>query len=292
MKILITGANGFLARHLLHFFQNKNQELFSITKNEFINDEILEVTNFCCDITNETEVKKIIDAIKPNVVVHCAAMSKPDDCENNKQLCLKTNVDATKYLTENSIRYNAHFIFTSTDFIFGEGNNHKEEDDTNPPNFYAESKILAEQIVKQTTDNYTIIRPVFMYGKALLGARKTFVQWVQNSLQNNVHIKVVNDQFRTPVFIDDICKAIETIIVNKKTGIYNLGGSQIITPYEMAVKTALHLGLNEGLIEPVTENNFNELVKRAKRSILNIDKAKQDLDFNPLAFDEGIKECF
>ncbi|CAF3950413.1 unnamed protein product [Rotaria sp. Silwood1] len=147
-------------------------------------------------------------------------------------------------------------------------------------------------MVKQTTNNYTIVRPVFIYGAAIKQVRKTFVQWVTDGLLRNKTLQVVNDQIRTPTYVEDICVAIETIIKENQFGTFNLSGSQIITPFEMALKTATLLNIDTRLIIPVNENNFNEIVKRAKRSVVNIDKAKMLLNYNPLSFDEGIKKCF
>ena len=102
----------------------------------------------------------------------------------------------------------------------------------------------------------------------------------------------MNDQFRTPTFVDDICFGIERIISLDKTGIYHLAGEQILTPYTMAVKIADHLQLDSSLMIPVDENSFPEPVKRAKRSIANIDKAKAELGYLPLSFDEGLRKMF
>jgi dTDP-4-dehydrorhamnose reductase len=129
-----------------------------------------------------------------------------------------------------------------------------------------------------------MIRPVFMYGHEIVGVRKSFVQWVKESLEQNKNIKVVNDQFRTPTYVIDVCSAIQTILSNNKTGTYNIAGSEILTPYQMAIILSKQLNLDENLIKPVTENDFKEPVQRAKRSIANIDKAKLNLGFNPIDF--------
>ena len=123
-----------------------------------------------------------------------------------------------------------------------------------------------------------------MYGHEIVGVRKSFVQWVKESLEQNKNIKVVNDQFRTPTYVVDVCSAIQTILSNNKTGTYNIAGSEILTPYQMAIILSKQLNLDENLIKPVTENDFKEPVQRAKRSIANIDKAKLNLGFNPIDF--------
>jgi dTDP-4-dehydrorhamnose reductase len=105
----------------------------------------------------------------------------------------------------------------------------------------------------------------------------------KNQLQT-WQIESVNDQFRTPTYVIDVCSAIQTILSNNKTGTYNIAGSEILTPYQMAIILAKQLDLDENLIKPVTENDFKEPVQRAKRSIANIDKAKLNLGFNPIDF--------
>ena len=284
MKILLTGTNGFLGNHLLNYLADYKYQLFSITRSKLVNHRSIAVQNFIGEITNKLFIEEVVQNIKPNAIVHCAAMSKPDDCENNKELCWQTNVLSTQHLVEASLAFNTHFVFCSSDFVYGEGENHKENDTYNPLNYYAQSKLTAEKIIAKATSNYTIIRPVFMYGHEIVGVRKSFVQWVKESLEQNKNISVVNDQFRTPTYVVDVCSAIQTILSNNKTGIYNLAGSEILTPYQMAVIVAKQLNLNENLIKPVTENDFKEPVKRAKRSIANIDKAKLDLGFNPIDF--------
>jgi dTDP-4-dehydrorhamnose reductase len=284
MKVLITGTNGFLGNHLLSYLAKFDFQLYSITRSALINHQKVEVQSFIGDVTNKMFIEEVIQNIKPNAIVHCAAMSKPDDCENNKELCWKTNVLSTQHLIEASLAFNSHVVFCSTDFVYGEGENHTEEDACNPLNYYAQSKLAAEKIVKKATKNYTIIRPVFMYGHEIVGVRKSFVQWVKESLEQNKNIKVVNDQFRTPTYVVDVCSAIQTILSNNKTGTYNIAGSEILTPYQMAIILAKQLNLDENLIKPVTENDFKEPVQRAKRSIANIDKAKLNLGFNPIDF--------
>lgn len=292
LKVLITGTNGFLGNHLLNYFKKFNYDLFSVTKSTIVNHQQVLVKSFEGDLTNETFVKNTLDAVKPNVIIHCAAMSKPDDCENNQQLCWQTNVLSTKYLVENAQNYKAHVVFCSTDFVYGEGEQHTELDACKPLNYYAKSKLAAEQIIASITQKFTIIRPVFIYGNEIKGVRKSFVQWVKESLENGQKIKVVNDQFRTPTHVIDICKAIENIVASTKLGIFNLAGTEILTPYQMAVIIANQLNLDDKLIIPVTEADFKEPVKRAKRSVLCIEKAKETLGFDPLEFSKAIATCF
>jgi dTDP-4-dehydrorhamnose reductase len=289
MKLLITGINGFLGRHLTKYLAGKGFSVTATGRNNAKGTLLNSVKFISADLLNTQQSFEMVNELQPNVIIHTAAMSKPDECEQQKELCLQTNLEATKILANAAKQVSAKFIFISTDFVLGEGENHIETSIPNPLNFYAQSKLMAEIYIQQHLDNYCIIRPVLIYGKHIEGIRNTFIDWVQQSLQAGKQIKVVNDQFRTPTFVDDICFGIERIISLDKTGIYHLAGEQILTPYSMAVKIANHLQLDCNLIIPVDENSFPEPVKRAKRSIVNIDKAKAELDYQPLSFDEGLR---
>jgi dTDP-4-dehydrorhamnose reductase len=287
-KILVTGANGFLGQHLCLYLNAKGYEIIATGRGvcRIPNANMLYEP---CDLINEDDVTRLLQKHKPTIIVHAAAMSKPDECNNNREDCMKANVDATRRLLKGSAQ---HFIYVSTDFIFGENGPHGEDDETGPLNFYGDSKLAAEQLVKESSLRTSIVRPVFIYGKTWDGLKGSFLHWVKNNLEQNKPIKVVSDQQRTPTYVEDICKGIQTIIDKEITGVYHLAGKDILSPYDMAITTAKVLNLDESLIEKVTSETFPEPVKRAKRSGLKIDKARKDLDYEPVSFEEGVRLTF
>jgi dTDP-4-dehydrorhamnose reductase len=287
-KILITGANGFLGQHLCVFLLNKGYDIVA-TGRGICRIPIDNINYYSCDLTKREQVAIMMDRYNPPTIIHTAALSKPDECNENKELCISINIEATRNLLENSA---AHFIYVSTDFIFGENGPHAEDEPAQPLNFYGESKWQAEQLVRETKSNATIVRPVFIYGETWAGLRGSFLHWVKNNLEQHKPIKVVSDQLRTPTYVQDICKGIQTIIDNEVTGTFHFAGNQIISPYEMAVTTARVLGLDTSLIEKVTADTFPEPVKRAKRSGLKIEKAQRELGYEPVDFDEGVRRTF
>ncbi len=294
MKVLITGSNGFLGQHLcLHFCTNK-YEVTAASRG----DCRIPVANFKyykIDFINRDAVAQMMQTVQPDIVIHNAAMSRPDECEKNKSECLKQNVEATKNLLlslKSSGFENSHFIYISTDFVFGENGPHSEDDVLQPLNFYGETKLEAEEAVKQALVNYVIVRPVFIYGPVWQGLRPSFLHWVKNNLEQQKCIKVVSDQLRTPTFVGDICKGIEQIICLKKQGVFHLAGKDILSPYQMAITTANALNLNISLIGNVTFATFKEPVMRAKNGVLNIDKAIKELAYNPVSFEEGVNLTF
>jgi dTDP-4-dehydrorhamnose reductase len=295
MKVLITGANGFLGQHLALYLAIKGYNTIASNRGECRIVQKNSIQYYCADMTDELKVASMITAVQPEVVIHAAAMSKPDECNNNKESCLLVNVEATKCLLKSlrSLQHvQPHFIYISTDFIFGENGPHSEDDIAAPLNFYGETKLRAERLVRESGLTHTIIRPVFIYGPTLPGMRPSFLHWIKNNLEQNKPIKVVSDQQRTPTFVTDICKGIETIIKKKITGVFHLAGKDLLSPYQMATSVAIFLNLNTALIENVTSETFAEPVKRAKRSGLKIDKARKLLGYEPVSFEEGIKLTF
>ena len=287
-KILITGVNGFLGQHLAKNLASKNFEIIGTSRGpsrlpagDIIYEEV--------ELTDRAMVEHLLQRHQPDVIVHTAALSKPDECNNNREHCLQVNVEATRNLLQAA---SSLFIYISTDFIFGEDGPHAEEAMPDPLNFYGESKWMAEKEVQKSGLDYAIVRPVFIYGKVWPGLRPSFLHWVKNSLEQGKPIKVVSDQLRTPTFVDDICNGIAAIIGKNATGEFHLAGKDILSPYAMAIATAEVLGLDASLIENVTSETFPEPVKRAKRSGLIIEKAKNELDYNPVSFKEGVKLTF
>lgn len=293
MKVLVTGANGFTGQHLVKTLVNKGFEVIATSRNVSKLPSYNNLTYYNCELTDVRNVENLFDLTRPGAVIHTAAMSKPDECASNPSLCRANNTQATQHLLDAATKVGTdHFVFLSTDFIFGENGPHAEDDTHSPLNLYGASKLEAEALVNAASIKTTIVRPVFMYGPVWENLRPSFIQWVAGKLQNGETIKVVTDQARTPTYIGDLCWGIQKIINEQVTGIFHLAGKDIVSPYDMAVAVAKHLNLPLHLIEPVTASTFPEPVKRAQRSGLKIDRAVNELGYAPHSFAEALQKCF
>ncbi|MEJ7587624.1 MAG: sugar nucleotide-binding protein, partial [Ferruginibacter sp.] len=150
------------------------------------------------------------------------------------------------------------------------------------------TKLAAERSVMESGLSWCIIRTVLVYGNILTGNRSNIISWVQENLSSGKKIKVVSDQQRTPTYVGDLAKGILLAIEKNATGVYHISGEELLSPHDMAMAVADHLGLDKSLIEKVDASLFynqpNALLKR-----FIIDKAKNDLGFQPLNFLEGMK---
>lgn len=294
MKILLTGANGFLGQHLCLYLAEKGFAVSALSRGAARIPATFPFDYYSVELTDEAAVRQLVNAIQPDVVIHAAAKSKPDECQEHQDECLLHNVQATAYLLHASaaLQQQPHFIFISTDFVFGENGPHAETDEPAPLNFYGQSKLMAEKLVLNSGLPAAIVRPVFIYGPVWPGLRGSFLHWVQQQLQRNEAIKVVSDQVRTPTFVTDICRSIAQIIAQKAKGFFHIAGDDRISPYDMAVATATNLGLDAALITKVTSDTFKEPVIRAKRSGLTTMRARQELGFVPTPFTKGLELTF
>jgi len=296
IRVLITGANGFLGQHLCHFLSKHTRfDVIAVSKSERRIPASIPCRFFQVDLTDAAATTTLLQTVQPNIIVHTAAMSQPNECHNNPMECLRQNTFTVRQLlTQFEALPIAHkqFIFTSTDFIFGEGGPHHEFDTPQPLNVYGQSKLLAEYFVQAATIPTAIVRPVFMYGPVWQGLRPSFVQWVATQLLANKPIKVVTDQLRTPTYVNDVCWAIQEIITTERTGVYHTAGGAIVSPYDIAVTTAEVLQLDATKIIPVTDNEFPEVVLRPKKSGLHIQKTIDTLGYHPTPLKQGILNTF
>jgi dTDP-4-dehydrorhamnose reductase len=183
-------------------------------------------------------------------------------------------------------------LFVSTDFVFdGEKGMYDENDTVSPVNFYGKTKLEAEESVMTYADGWAIVRTVLVYGKPMFG-RQNILSIVKDKLEKGELYSVVNDQVRTPTYVEDLASAIISIIEKKAEGVFHISGSDILTPFDMAYRTAVYLGLDKELIKPVSSPELMQPAKRPLKTGFIIDKAKTVLGYNPISFEEGLKKTF
>jgi dTDP-4-dehydrorhamnose reductase len=291
--VLVTGANGFVGAYLVKELLQHHFLVIATGRNE--NHLVINHPAFrwqVLDFTNKEEIASVFSTLRPDVVVHSGAMSKPDDCELNKDAAWLTNVTGTTYLLEEAAKLKAHFIFLSTDFVFsGEKGMYKEEDERSPVNYYGQTKVQAEDVVSTYEFDWTIVRTVLVYGKSLV-EKQSFIEVIANSIKNGKELKIFNDQVRTPTYVEDLAKGITAVIQKKATGVFHLSGSDAVTVYEAAIKTAEVNQLDTKLITPIKEGDLQAPAKRPKITGFTISKAHKKLGYEPVSFMEGLQKTF
>ncbi|MEC5142821.1 SDR family oxidoreductase [Chitinophaga sp. 212800010-3] len=291
MKVLITGSNGLLGQHLIPLFlQDGKYEVIATGRGPNRFPQRDNYTYEAVNLRDAASVKQLVDKHQPDIIIHGGAMSQVDDCEKNKDACWDTNVGATRYLVHAAESCNAFFIFLSTDFVFdGLQGPYSEDAVVNPINYYGTSKVAAERLVHNSKLQWAIVRTVLVYGVVADPHRNNMITWVKNNLQQGKKVKVVDDQWRTPTLCHDLALGCLLIANKKASGYFNISGSEVLTPYDMAIKTAEFFKLDTSLVEKISSKTLAQPAARPAKTGLIIDKAARELGYRPRTFAEGLE---
>ena len=296
MKILITGANGLLGQYLVKgLVEEGGHQLLAVGRGPSrLPAELAEGFKYYnTDLTDGYAVEALVDAQGPDWVVHAAAMTQVDFCEQNRDLCFEVNVGGTENMLKAAEKSQSRFIYVSTDFIFdGVDGLYEEGHPPGPVNWYGSTKAQAEKLVADSSVAWAIARTCLVYGHGLGETRNNIVSWVKEKLEKGEPIKVVDDQVRTPTHVEDLAKGIIRMIQKSATGIYHLSGEDVLTPYQMALRTAAVFGLDSSLIEQVDASSFSQPARRPSRTGLRITKAKNELGFAPMGFEAALLKMY
>lgn len=291
-KVLITGANGLLGQKLVEKLLEDKQ--VSIHASGLGASRLPAAWDgkyvwHSLDITENQEVFNLVALVKPDTIIHTAAMTNVDTCEENKAGCVKVNIDAVYHFLAACEGQPIHFIHLSTDFIFdGKNGPYDETASANPVNYYGWSKLEAEKLVMDSAVNWAIIRTVLVYGIAHDMSRSNIILWVKKSLEEGKTIQVVDDQWRTPTLAEDLADGCLLVMKKEAKGVFNISGKDFLTPYQMAMMTAEYFGLDASLIKKTDSTQFKQTAARPIKTGFILKKAKDELGYSPKSFIEGI----
>lgn len=296
MRVLVTGANGLLGGFLVPELVRRGHEVLATGRGpcRLASDALPPAASYLpLDITDEGEVLEMLRHWRPDQVVHAAAMTQADPCEQDPEACWHVNVTATRYLCTAAEAVGAGMTFLSTDFVFdGEAGPYREEDATGPVNVYGSSKLAAERVVMGMCGRWGIARTVLVYGHSSNIARSSLMTWVRDKLTAGENIQVVGDQVRTPTYAGDLAIGIGLLLESGEQGIFHLSGADVLTPWDMALETARRLRLDTSLMRRVDASTFSQPARRPLRTGFVIDKARRLLGYHPLSFAEGLAKSF
>ncbi len=266
MKILITGANGMLAKAVKKRFENE----------ELILTDVAEL-----DITKLEAVKEFVEESKPDVIINCAAYTAVDKAEEDLDLARKINADGPKNLAIAARNNNCILVHISTDYVFS-GNlpldkAYKEDDSKAPETVYGVTKLEGEEYIKENVEKYYIFRTAWLYGDGNNFVRTmTKVALGKKDLpEEEKFVTVVADQHGSPTYAVDLAQYIyETLEKKIPYGIYHATNEGDTTWYEFTKEIYKILGI-ECEVRPVTTEEFPRPAKRPMNSKLSKEKLKK-----------------
>jgi len=289
-KILVTGSNGLLGQKLTDLcLADRDIELIATStgpdrhpvRSGFIYEEL--------DVLDKSRLEELVAKYQPDAIIHTAAMTNVDACENDREKCYDLNVESVKYLVDVCEKNAIQLVHLSTDFIFdGEDGPYTEEAEPNPLSYYGLTKLEAEQIIIKSSCRWAILRTIIVYGIVSDMSRSNIVLWAKAALEKGEPINVVNDQWRMPTLAEDLAECCLLAIKKGAQGIFNASGKDLMSILEIVKRVADYWSLDKSLIRPISADTLNQAAKRPKKTGFNLDKTIKTLGYNPHSFEEGI----
>ena len=268
-KILIIGASGFVGNYLFNVLkEKKNLDVFGTFKNS----EIKGLIKF--DYSDNKNFK-VIEQIKPDIIIWSAGEKNLKKTETNLPKTLKENLNPVKTLLEQK-KYNRNLkiIFMSSDYVFdGEKGDYTVSDIKSPESFYGISKLMTEEYIISNYNNYNIIR-----AGAIIGKESIFINWLVKSLKINVKIDLYDNLF-SPTPIVNLCNCIEDIILQKyDERIIHVNGSEKLSRYDLGVSLAKLLNSKNKLIKKSYKESELKFFKDL--SLISSFRSERDININ------------
>lgn len=262
MKILITGSKGQLGSELINLLPEEHQ----------VSGYDLDM-----DITDRSVIESKFSKVKPGLVIHCAAFTDVDGCEDFRGKAFLVNGTGTENLAKVARKYDCKFVYISTDYVFNgkKDTPYVEEDMPDPISVYGKSKLAGEKAVISILKKFYILRTTGIYSRY----GKNFVESIIKASKNCRELKIVNDQICTPTYSLDVAKCIYKLIETGMYGIYHATNGGQCSWYQFTKEIFRILGKKVTII-PVKSDILGRRASRPSYSVL----ANSRLEKNKIYF--------
>ena len=287
MRVLLTGSNGFLGQKFCEKLAEYSEinVILGVSKSPNRNPYLDENTFKQIDLLDNESLLEIINTFEPTHILHTAALTAVEICEEQPELAQKINVNLSVQLAQIAKEYNLHYTFLSTDFVFdGQHGPYKETDKVHATNNYGQTKVDAERQITAVNPDATILRTILVYGAIPDRSRSNLVLWAKKQLENGSPIKVVSDQWRMPTWVDDLADSCYLAMEKKASGIFHISGNEMMTVLEAVEKLADTWNLDKSLISPIASAEIGQATNRPRKTGFILDKAEEILNYKPNSF--------
>jgi dTDP-4-dehydrorhamnose reductase len=252
MKILITGANGMVARKTSEYCRSIGDETVALTRQQL-------------DIADRKAVFDVFEREKFDAVINCAAYTDVDGAETNRGVCYKANAYGVENLALASKRIDAAFVTISTDYVFdgAKADFYTQRDTPNPLGVYAEAKLEGEIEARNAYARSIIVRTGWIYG----AGGTNFLSVMHRLLAEGKSIKAISDSYGTPTFADDLARRLRELVELDLPAIFHVTNSGAGASYlNFAQKVCEINGYDENLLEIVTSDTLKRPAPRPQSS--------------------------
>ena len=248
MKILITGANGMVAKAAIDYCRSIGDEVIAVTRQEL-------------DISDERAVFESFEKEQPEAVLNCAAYTDVDGAETNQEICYRANSLGVENLALAAKKIDCAFVTISTDYVFDglKTDFYTQRDTPNPLGVYAASKLEGETKARNVYARSIVVRSGWIYGTG----GTNFLSVMPRLLAEGKKIKAISDSFGTPTYAGDLAQRLRELAELDLPGIYHVTNSGNGTSYKgFAGKICEIKGYDQSLLESVSVNDLKRPAPR------------------------------
>ena len=276
MIVGITGASGMLGSALIAHL-SKSYRVFATSRGRGVEGK--NITWDCFNLTDIILLTEWLETIRPDVVIHCAAITNVDLCEDNVKLATRLHIETTEVMANFLDSYGGRLIYISTDSVFdGEKKGaYSESDLVSPLNVYAKTKFMGERSVLSMNNGLVLRTNIIGWTQE---GKTSFVEWVVNRLNDNMPLNLFYDVYFSPLTIYELSFIIEKIIEKPILGLYHCGSRDNISKYDFGKKMAKIFQLSDSNINKISIDSVDFKATRPKNMALNSDKLSDKLQYD------------
>ena len=285
-RILVTGVSGLLGINLSHEMM-REYDIVGVDRGKLVNAPF---KIWKADLLDPGAVDAILNSMRPNWLINCAALADLEACENTPYLARALNTDLPAQMAKACRSRDISFAHISTDAVFdGEKDGfYTEEDSPNPLGVYSQTKLDGERAVLNENKNAIVARVNF-YGWSLSGKR-SLAEFFHHNLTNNKSMSGFTDVIFCPMFVNHTARILIKMLEKKLSGLYHLVGTQAMSKYQFGVEIARKFSLQEGEISPKSILASSLTARRAHNLALSTHKLSTDLGETLPEFSTGLDE--
>jgi dTDP-4-dehydrorhamnose reductase len=283
-KLLITGASGFIGRHICRIASAKWQVLGLLKTHPITTPGVLSQQ---LDLTHLSDVTALFKEFGPDAVIHTAAASSLGKCQKHPEETFNINVTASEHIALLCSEVGIPCVFTSTDIVFdGTQPPYLETDTVSPINAYGEQKALAEKAMMAAYENVMVCRLSLIFGLPTSGSSHIWPDG--QAFAAGKPIRLFEDEFRTPLRVERAVAGLFTAL-SQPGGIIHLGGRERISRYEFGLKIAKAFRYTKAQIRSSCQKDIDLGAPRPPDVSLDISKAI-NIGFSPLPLNEELSD--
>ena len=245
-SVIITGASGLVGGHLVHALEAEGRAgLYGLYNSHPCSFQKCIAKQV--DITDRDAVLSL-SALKPKLIIHCAAIANIAFCESALELSYKINVQGTRNVVDLAKQCQAKMVYLSTDAVYdGKRGDYHENDEPFPLNQYGRTKLKGEQCCYGMAPESLIIR-FNTFGRYLFSEKKGFVENIAETLKSGKKYSAFSDVLFAPLYVKELARIVLALLEKEAGGIYHVVGSDVLTKYQFALKVADIFGYDSSLV--------------------------------------------